>query len=147
MKDRKPPCSKRAVAAPGKPFQKGEDPRRHKFGRESLDRAAFSAKLNNFLCNGIGDPKELAQILWGYARRGQAWAVSEILDRICGRVPQALQIEPVPGIYRIVYAGEFTAEEIERAAKEGQLPENFEKRSNPAAYPLGAQMEKPNGRL
>jgi len=98
-------CSKCAVAA-GKPFQKGVDPRRHKLGRMSLDRAAFSAKLSNYLCNGTGDPEELAGILWKYARAGQAWAVSELLDRICGKVAQAVQLEEPVRKFIIVHADE-----------------------------------------
>ena len=107
---RAPACSKCAVAAhgrPGKignPFKKGEDPRRHKLGRVSLDRAAFAAQLNNYFCNGIGDPRKLAEVLWKCALKGQAWAVCELLDRICGKEAQPIRfIEPAQK-YRIVYA-------------------------------------------
>ena len=72
----------------------------------SLDRAAFSAKLSNYLCNGTGDPEELAGILWKYARAGQAWAVSELLDRICGKVAQAVQLEEPVRKFIIVHADE-----------------------------------------
>jgi len=91
--------SNRALAAHGKPgmvgnpFKKGADPRRHKLGRVSLDRAAFAAQLNNYFCNGIGDPRKLADVLWKCALKGQAWAVSELLDRICGKVALAIQLE------------------------------------------------------
>jgi len=84
--------SKPAVAAGfGRPFLEGEDPRRHKLGRTSLGRAAFMARLNNALAGGEGDPEELARILWKYARAGKPWAISEILDRICGRPTQPLE--------------------------------------------------------
>ena len=91
--------SNRALAARGKPgkigkpFKLGEDPRRHKLGRVSLDRAAAAAKINNLLCNGTGDPAELAAVLWKHALKGEAWAVSELLDRICGKVALAIQLE------------------------------------------------------
>ena len=104
--------SKRALAASakprvvGKPFMPGPDPRRHRLGRASLDRAAFSAKLNNFLCNGIGDPEALARILWKYAMAGQAWAVTELLNRICGKVAQAVQLEESVRKFIIMYADE-----------------------------------------
>ena len=99
--------SYRALAAhekPGKvgvPFKPGEDPRRHKLGRVSLDRAAFAVKLNNFLCNGEGDPEDLAKILWRYVRKGEPWAVKEILDRILGRCVQPIEVEEKPK--RITY--------------------------------------------
>jgi len=105
-------CSKRAVAAHekpkkiGKPFKKGEDPRRHKLGRVSLDRAAAAAKINNLLCNGIGDPAELAAVLWKHALKGEAWAVSELLNRICGKVMQSVQVEEPVRKFIIVYADE-----------------------------------------
>jgi hypothetical protein len=104
--------SERALAAHGKPgqigkpFMPGEDPRRHKLGRVSLDRAAFSAKVSNYLCNGTGSPKDLARILWKYALKGEAWAVSELLDRICGKVAQAVQLEEPVRKFIIVYADE-----------------------------------------
>ncbi len=84
--------SKPAIAAKrGRPFQVGEDPRRHKFGRKSLCRAAFIARLNNALTGGEGPPEELAQVLWKHARAGRPWAISELLDRICGRPTQPLE--------------------------------------------------------
>ena len=94
--------SKRAVPG-GKPFTAGDDPRRHKLGRMSLDRAAFSARLNNGLCNGEGDPEELAALLWREARRGKPWAIVELLNRIMGREPIGVSLSGEPVIYRIVY--------------------------------------------
>ena len=90
----------------GKPFKPGEDSRRHKLGRMSLDRAAFAAQLNNFLCNGAGSPEALAGVLWKCALKGQAWAVCELLDRICGKVAQAVQLEEPVRKFIIVHADE-----------------------------------------
>jgi hypothetical protein len=95
---------KRGTMPKGKPFQPGPDPRRHKFGRASLNRADFMAKLNNALCNGIGEPDEIARILWKYARMGRSWALVEIMDRIGGRVPQSVQLGPLENVtYKVVY--------------------------------------------
>jgi hypothetical protein len=105
-----PVRSERALAAHGnpgmigKPFKPGEDSRRHKLGRMSLDRAAFAAQLNNFLCNGAGSPEALAGVLWKYALRGQAWAVCELLDRVAGKITQPIHIAELAQKYRIVYA-------------------------------------------
>lgn len=100
----------KCTVAVGKPFQKGDDPRRHKFGRVSLDRAAFAVKLNNFLCNGEGDPEELAKILWRYVRKGESWAVREILDRILGRAVQPIEVGETPKriTYIVKYADDLT---------------------------------------
>ena len=69
----------------GRPFRKGEDPRRHKLGRVSLSRSSLFAKFSEALGGEAGDPAELARILWKYARVGRPWAVTEILNRICGK--------------------------------------------------------------
>jgi hypothetical protein len=115
-------CSQRALAAHvkprkvGKPFKKGEDPRRHKLGRVSLDRAAFAAQLNNYFCNGIGEPKALAEVLWKCALKGQAWAVCELLDRICGKVMQSVQVEEPRREFIIRHADDFRTSNEEAAA-------------------------------
>ena len=51
----------------------------------SLSRSSFFAKFSEALVGEAADPAELARILWKYARVGRPLAVTEILNRICGK--------------------------------------------------------------
>ncbi len=94
---------KRAMPA-GKPFQKGDDPRRNK-GTGSGEAKSFGIRFNNALASG-GNPKELSTILWDRARRGQEWAISIILDRLIGKPKEN---EGQPRAYVVAYADDDVA--------------------------------------
>jgi len=79
-------CSAK-TAPKGRPFQKGDDPRRNKQGARSKEAQSFAERFANALASG-GDPKALAALLWEKALKGQPWAVEILLDRLIGKVSQ-----------------------------------------------------------
>jgi hypothetical protein len=81
-------CSAK-TAPKGRPFQKGDDPRRNKQGARSKEAQSFAERFANSLASG-GDPKDLAAILWEKALKGQPWAVEVLLDRLIGKVTQPI---------------------------------------------------------
>lgn len=88
---------------PGKPFQPGEDPRRHMAGRKCKSAIEFSKDFNRALA-GAGDPAALAALLWKRAMAGHAWAVDTILDRLLGKqAATAIVQQDDPAIYRFLY--------------------------------------------
>ena len=74
------------ASASGKPgvFKKGDDPRRNMTGARSKEALAFAQNFANALAKG-GDPRDLADMLWEKALRGQSWAVEILLDRLIGK--------------------------------------------------------------
>ena len=90
-----------ARRAVGRPFQKGDDPRRCKGGR-SKEAQSFGLRFGNALATG-GDPKEIADVLWEKARRGQPWAIEILLDRLIGKPKDN---EGQPKAFIVVYADE-----------------------------------------
>ena len=72
-----------------KPFQKGKDSRRNPTGALCKEAAAFSMKFRNALAKK-GNPDELAEILWKYAKQGRPWAIDIILERLMGKVTQPI---------------------------------------------------------
>ena len=89
----------------GRPFQKGDDPRRNK-GAKSQEAQSFAVNFANALATG-GDPKALSALLWEKALRGQPWAVEILLDRLIGKPkenegqPRQITVlyasDPIPG--------------------------------------------------
>ncbi len=89
---------------PGKPFQRGDDSRRHLAGRKCKDAIAFSQDFNRALAEG-GDPSALAALLWRRALAGHAWAIEILLDRLLGKLSTTTFIpQGPPTVFRIVYA-------------------------------------------
>lgn len=86
----------------GRPFQPGEDSRRHMNGRKCADAIAFSQEFNRALAEG-GDPRALAALIWKRAMKGQPYALDVILDRLLGPVTKALAVSTLPVLYSIRY--------------------------------------------
>jgi len=106
MTNKLEPAKRRKIRrnTPGRPFQKGDDPRRHLHGSKCKDAVSFGAEFNRELSSG-GDPAALAALLWKRALAGHAWAIEMILDRLIGRPTLSVNLGPKePTIYRIVYA-------------------------------------------
>ncbi len=80
-----------------RPFKKGDDPRRNKNGARCKEAAIFGEMFVNALAKG-GDPKDLAKVLWKYAKAGRPWAIEMILDRLVGKVEQ-----PVTGLFKFEF--------------------------------------------
>ena len=80
---------------PGRPFQKGPDPRRSKFGPVSKDRVAWAKKFNNMLAKKL-PPEEAVDILIKEYKRGKSWAIIEVLKRLVGEPIHTLEISSVP---------------------------------------------------
>ncbi len=91
---------KRAMPV-GRPFRKGDDPRRNR-GTGTSEAKSFGIRFNNALASG-GDPKDLSDILWEKAKRGQPWAIEIILDRLIGKPKEN---EGQPKAFIVLYADE-----------------------------------------
>lgn len=77
------------------PFQKGFDPRRHKYGKASKDRVEWAAKFNNLLALKL-PPDEAVETLIREYKRGKSWAILEVLRRLVGEPIQSLEITSAP---------------------------------------------------
>jgi len=95
MTDKKP-------ARPGKPFQPGDDPRRHLAGRKSKDAINFGQAFSRAIAES-GDAEALARVLWKKALQGVPFAVDTILERTLGRPVQGISIAEPPCAFRILY--------------------------------------------
>lgn len=83
-------------------FKKGDDPRRNKTGCRSREATSFAERFANALAEG-GSPKEISDILWEKARKGQPWALEIVLDRLIGKPKEN---EGQPTVFKIVYGDE-----------------------------------------
>ena len=81
--------SKAALSAPGKPFKKGDDPRRNK-GNKNAGAQAFAIKFRNALAEKIS-PDEVADILIAEVKKKRPWAIQEYLDRLMGKSAQPIE--------------------------------------------------------
>lgn len=106
--NRPAPAGKRII---GRPFQPGEDSRRHMNGRKCADAIAFSQDFNRALAEG-GDPRALAALIWKRAMKGESYAIDVVLDRLLGPVTRAALISNAPTIYRIDYKPDPEADSI-----------------------------------
>ena len=97
--------SEGAKAAPGKPFVKGSDPRRHTNGRKSREVMAIGKALQDALAEeGKRDDKinALVKKIWDKALLGHPWAVDMIFDRLVGKVAQPVDADGNI-LFRIIY--------------------------------------------
>ena len=74
-----------------KPFQKGEDSRRHKHGSASEERAAWTSLFLNRLAERL-DPKKAADILATAYEAKRSWAVMEVHERLMGKEEQPIDL-------------------------------------------------------
>ena len=86
----------------GRPFQPGDDPRRHMSGRKCADAIAFSQAFARALAEG-GDPKALAENIWKSAMKGNPFSIDVILDRLIGPVNKAAVLEELPRVFVITH--------------------------------------------
>ena len=110
------PCRKAAIAARpegsspdpetkrtiGRPFQPGDDPRRHMSGRKCADAIAFSQAFTRALADG-GNPEALARLIWKRAMKGNPYAIDVVLDRLIGPVNKAAIVSNQPIFFSIRY--------------------------------------------
>jgi len=89
------------VPAQLKPFKKGDDSRRNRNGSISGERAAWAARFNNALAAKL-DPEEAAKVLVEAYKAKRPWAVSEVHERLMGKVTQVVEADQAI-TYRIVY--------------------------------------------
>lgn len=99
VEDRPAPAGKRTF---GRPFQPGDDPRRHMSGRKCADAIAFAQEFNRALAEG-GDPRALASLIWKRAMKGQPYAIDVILDRLLGPVTKMAVISNQPILFSVRY--------------------------------------------
>ena len=95
MTDKKP-------SRPGKPFQPGDDPRRHLAGRKSKDAINFGQAFSRAIAES-GDAEALARVLWKKALQGVPFAVDTILERTIGKPVQGITIAEPPLAFRLLY--------------------------------------------
>jgi len=72
-----------------KPFRKGEDLRRHKHGSASEERATWTNLFLNRLAKRL-DPKVAADILALAYEAKRPWAITEVHERLMGKVTQPI---------------------------------------------------------
>ena len=95
--------SSAAKAVPGKPFKPGHDPRRNPTGAASRERAAWTNLFLNHLAERL-DPEAAADILATAYEAKRPWAITEVHERLMGKVTQPLggdKDNPVP--IRLIY--------------------------------------------
>ncbi len=78
-----------------KPFQKGPDPRRHKYGASCKEKHEWSVKFNNLLAKKL-PPDEAVDVLIREYKRGKSWAVLEVLRRLVGEPIKSIEITGNP---------------------------------------------------
>jgi len=72
-----------------KPFKKGHDPRRKKLGPVAVERSTWTTLFLNRLAERL-DPKVAADILASAYEAKRPWAISEVHERLMGKVTQPI---------------------------------------------------------
>ena len=100
--NKKPEGSKALTKTTGKPFQRGDDPRRHKGGSRPKSAVEFTQAFTRAIAEH-GDVEALASTLWARALKGDHFAVDTILERTIGKPVQAIAIAEPPAAFRFLY--------------------------------------------
>jgi len=79
-----------------KPFKKGDDPRRAKNGAACIERIAWTNLFLNRLAERL-DPRMAANILATAYEAKRPWAITEVHERLMGKVTQPVGFQGEDG--------------------------------------------------
>ena len=85
----------------GKPFKKGDDPRRNTAGNLNAEAQSWGIEYRNWLAKKL-TPEKAAEVTVDAYKRKQAWAVQEVNERLGGKVSQPIETDQNI-LYRIIY--------------------------------------------